>query len=183
MNKAQIGIVINYTVFILFMVAMQIGSPDFFSYNSIHPDYLFVFCVLIGYLYGSRDAIIIGLVAGFIKDAYYGRIIGIGMMTCLICSLIATVFLNRFMQKNVLLAMIQVAFATLIYNIIVLGLSYIIFATPVFNNAIWIIVYTIFPAILINLIVGLPIYFAIKKIGPYNMKNMKMLLDNENIEI
>lgn len=179
MSKYHIRIIIGYAAFILALSLMQFSIPDTLSVMGVKPDLLFVFAILAGYLYGMTDAIVIGLIAGFIRDAYAGRILGLGMLLCFYCSVLAVVFLKKLLNRNIFLAMLQVVFATIIYQVSMSVISIIYFdvSIPVLDYISWTFQSRIIPSIMLNLSVAVILYFLLKIVGPYKKKSE--LFDDE----
>lgn len=172
MNKYRARLIIGYASFLIILTLLQFSIPDALSYRGVKPDLLFVFAVLAGYLYGMTDAIVIGLLAGFIRDAYSGRFLGLGMLLCLYCSILAVIFLKKILTRNIFLALLQVVFATIIYHLSLAAISIIFFGVsiPIFEYITWVTKNRIFSSILMNLAVAVILYFLLKMTGPYKKK-------------
>ncbi|MHB1484798.1 MAG: rod shape-determining protein MreD [Saccharofermentanales bacterium] len=173
MNKYRLRIIIGYATFLLVLLVIQFSIPDTLTFSGVKPDLLFVFAILAGYLYGITDAIVIGLITGFIRDAYAGRFIGLGMLLCLYCSIIAAIFLKRFLSRNIFLALLQVVFATFIYQFSLAIISAVFFAIsiPLIDYIPWIMANRLLPSVIMNLAAAVIIYFLLKITGPYKKKS------------
>ena len=71
MNKVElIRKVALYSVYILFLTCFQVSFPDKLSLNGQIADLMFVFVVLVAYMFGLKDGIIIGLIVGILRDCF-----------------------------------------------------------------------------------------------------------------
>lgn len=171
MNKARFHILFVYTIFIFVLSILQFALPDIVSVLGAKPDLLFVFPVLVGYLYGTMDAVVIGLLSGFIRDTYSGRFLGLSMLICMFCGIIASMFLKKILNRNILLALVQVGFASVIYSVFLTVMSLVFFnvSQPIIPYSLWVIQNQLFPNIIMNTLVAVVLYFFLKKIGPYKI--------------
>ncbi len=183
MNKATIRIIISYSLFLWLLTIVQFSLPEFVQILGIKPDLLFVFCILVGYLYGISDAIIIGLIAGFIRDSLAGRFLGIGMLIFLFCSVFASIFLKKFLSRNVLIALCQVLMATILYYISINAISLIFFQSSesFFQYSIWVIQNQMIPGIVTNIITAGILFYLLKKFGPYKKASLEVLDDSYSL--
>lgn len=181
MNKAHIRIILIYAVFLFTLSILQFSLPAYISILDVRPDLLFVFSVLVGYLYGTVDAVFIGLLAGFVRDSYSGRFLGLSMLICMFCGIIASLFLKKILNRNILLAMVQVVSASVLYTIYLTVVSVVFFAVPhpLVQYFTWLVQNQLIPSIIMNIIVSIILYFILKKFGPYNIKRIS-LISNDN---
>ena len=66
-SREMVRAVLVYTACILGLSLIQTTLPDGFSVMDARPDLTLVLAVLAGYLFGRRDGIIVGLLAGFMQ--------------------------------------------------------------------------------------------------------------------
>lgn len=177
MNKKRIHILAVYAIFLFLLTIIQYSIPDSLSIFGAKPDLLFVFPVLVGYLYGTMDAVAIGLLAGFIRDAYSGRLIGLGMLVCILCGVIASVFLKKILSRNILLALVQVVFASFFYSLFLTTVSFLFFGVslPLTDYAVWMARHQLVPAIIMNTVVAVVLYLSLRLFGPYKTRGMQKL--------
>ena len=172
MNKETSRKIIVYGIFIILTVFLQFGFHDLIILNGVNPDLFIVFCILTGYLYGTGDAIVIAIISGFLKDSFSGRFLGIGILTCLFCGLIAAMFLKKHMNKNIFISVFQVIAGTIIYSIIIYS-SYYLFNdidyTPVFYLK-WIIGNKFLPMLFMNVSFSILYYVLFSIFPPYSKK-------------
>ena len=184
MNKARIRTISAYTIFLFVLSILQFSLPDYVSFLGIKPDLLFVFSVLVGYLYGTMDAVVIGLLAGFLRDAYCGRLLGLSMLICLFCGIIASLFLKKILARNILLAMAQVIFASIIYTVFLTTVSIVYFSVsrPLIQYGIWVAEHQLFPIVIVNTITAIALYFLLKLFGPYKIKGIPKISEETTAE-
>ena len=183
MNKERVRIFVIYALFIFIFSLVQFSTPDFVAFLDVKPDFLFVLTVLVGYLYGTNDAVVVGLISGFIKDAYAGRFLGLSMLIFLYCGIIASLFLKKLLSRNLFMALVQMTFATMIYHVSLTAISVMFFSvTQSLQQYInWVALNRMFPAIVMNTIVAAVMYFLIKQFGPY--KNSSLDLNSKENSI
>ncbi len=184
MNKTRIRIVSVYAIFLFILSVIQFSLPDYVSILGVKPDLLFVFTVLTGYLYGTMDAVVIGLLAGFLRDAYCGRFLGLSMLICLFCGIIASLFLKKILTRNILLALVQVIFASLVYTVFLTAISMVFFSVsqPLLQYSIWVAQHQFFPIVIMNTIVAVVLYFLLKLFGPYKTHGITKISDEKKTE-
>jgi rod shape-determining protein MreD len=180
MNKTILRTILIYFIYLTVITMLQFATPFQFSINGVRPDYLIVFSVLVSFLYGPADAIVVGIIAGLIMDSFSGRSFGTGVLVCLYCGLIATVFLKKHISKNIFMGLIQVVFATLTYTLVLSILSF--FLSPhsnnVFEYVFW-IMKSRFPALLLlNVISSVILYYMFYFFSPYK-KDKSSVPENE----
>lgn len=181
MSKRRIRAIIVYTVMITVLTLIQFSLPDSASFQGIKPDLLFVFTILTGYLYGTGDVVVIGLITGFLCDSFSGRFLGLGMLLFLYCGIISSVFLKRILSRNLLLAMVQVIFGTLIFYVSLTAISLLFFSVsqPVSEYLFFMMRYRLFPALPVNLAISVVLYLLLKKFSVY--KSDSLSLEDESL--
>ena len=85
-----------YAVYILGLGLLQTILPDRAAILGVKPDLTLVLAILAGYLFGQRDGMAVGLLAGFMRDALAGRGLGLGMLLLMYAGLFAAVAFRRF---------------------------------------------------------------------------------------
>lgn len=169
MNKAFLRKIIVYSIFLILFTAVQFSYPESLSINGVKPEILVVFCVLTGYMYGVNDAIVISLAAGYIKDSFSGRLMGMGILLCLFCGIVASYILKKNIGKNILVATTQNVIATIIY-VSMVYISFFIAMNPAYSAGeyiLWVLGDRFFPLLLLNCIASVIIYLLMKYITPY----------------
>lgn len=172
MSKSLIRKIIIYGLFVIITVVFQFGFHDLVLINGVRPDLFIVFCIITGYLYGTDDAIIIGIISGFLKDSFSGRFIGLGILTCLFCGLFAAVFLKKYMNKNIFIALIQIVTGTIIYSITIYSTFYLF--TDIDYSIIvyfkWVLSNRVLPMLILNTTFSVLYYILLQVFSPYSKK-------------
>lgn len=180
MNKTILRTILIYSIYLSLITMFQFTTPFQFSFNGVRPDYLIVFTVLVSFLYGPADAIVIGIISGFIIDSFSGRSFGSGVLVCLYCGLIATVFLKKHISKNIFMGLLQIVFATTTYTIVLSVLSYLLYpySGNILEYVFW-IMKSRFPALLLlNGISSIILYYLLFFFSPYK-KERASIPENE----
>jgi rod shape-determining protein MreD len=169
MNKTNLRTVIIYIIYLSVIAMFQFATPFQFSINGVRPDYLIVFSVLVSFLYGPADAIAIGIISGLIIDSFSGRSLGIGVLVCIYCGLIATVFLRKHISKNIFMGLIQVIVATLTYTVVLSVMSFLLYPNSgnVFEYVFLIMKFRFPSLLLLNGISSIVIYYLLYFFSPY----------------
>lgn len=163
--------IIVYTVYILFFSTLQVTFPGVFSLRGQTADFMMVFVIIAGYLFGSTDGAVIGLIVGFLRDMLASPTLGIGMMLLFYVGILSSLLFSKQYHNRVALGFIQVLLITLVYKIIghfmlyaipfVLehDRSYLSLGTIVFDS--------ILPQAAVNLLAAIPIILLLRFAGPY----------------
>jgi len=172
MNKSLMRKVFIYFIFTVITVVLQFGFHDLIIINGVRPDLFIVFCIITGYLYGTGDAIVIGIISGFLKDSFSGRFIGLGILTCLFCGLFAAVFLKRYMTKNIFIALIQIFAGTIIYSLIIYSTFYLFtdMRYSIMEYIQWVLSKRFLPMLMLNLAFAVLYYILLQIFSPYSKK-------------
>jgi len=170
-RKDRVRQILVYTVYILFFSTLQVTFPSAFSFRGQTADFMMVFVILTGYLFGSTDGAVIGLIVGFLRDMLASSTLGVGMMLLLYIGILSSILFSRKYHSRVALGFLQVLLITLAYKIIghvmffaiplVLehDRSYLSLGTIVFDS--------ILPQIAVNLLAAVPVILLLRFAGPY----------------
>ena len=74
-KKPLIRKIIVYALYIVLLSSVQVSFSDKLSLMGQIADLMLVFVIISGYLFGARDALVVGLATGFIRDYFSGRLI------------------------------------------------------------------------------------------------------------
>lgn len=181
-NKILIRKIIIYALYIIILSAIQVSFSDTLILFGQVADLMLVFVIVCGYLFGTKDAIFVGLITGFFRDYYSGpalggspdqpsAIFGIGMLLLLYAGVLSSVLFKRAFHRKLPLAFVQVMIVTVAYkaigHAIVLGVQILSGNGSEYLSLISILIKSILPQLLINLIAVVPIIFMMKYFGPY----------------
>lgn len=195
MNKVElIRKIVVYSVYILFLTCFQVSFPDKLSLNGQIADLMFVFVVLVAYMFGLKDGIIIGIIVGVLRDCFAapavigfsGSVVssvGIGAFTLFAASVFsATVFTIKIKRKPAF-ALLTLISVTALYKIVGHGTIYI--WTRIFSKTIYqlsakeLFVDSIFTQIFLNILAAIPLYLLLRFVGPYKKGQNPMIRAQE----
>ncbi len=91
-----------YAFYMLLCFVLQVNWPWGADLGG-KPNFLFLFSALTGFFYGSRDGLIIAIVAGLLLDYQFARSLGLGLCLCLAAAFLGAHFLRKRLHSNVLL--------------------------------------------------------------------------------
>lgn len=83
------------------LVVLETSVAPYVVIQGVKPDLVVILVVLVGMLYGWRDAAIVGVVTGFVEDACSGQFLGLFMLTRAIVGIAAGVSYARVFQDRV----------------------------------------------------------------------------------
>ena len=155
---------------------------------------MMVFVILTGYLFGTLDGAVIGLIMGVMRDVLAsGPVIflvsgengdmlstpalGVGMLLLLYIGIFSSVFFTKMFHRRLTLGFVQVLLITLIYKIV--GHSIYYFIPLITNNDsdylsfLSIMLDSILPQMAINLIISVPMIILLKFAGPYRKEYVR----------
>ena len=183
-RKDRIRQIVLYTVYILFFSTLQVTFPGVFSFRGQTADFMMVFVIITGYLFGSTDGAVIGLIVGFLRDMLASSTLGTGMMLLLYVGILSSILFSRQYHSRVALGFIQVLLITLAYKII--G-HILFFAVPLvlehdrsYLSLGTIVLDSILPQALVNLLAAVPIILLLRFAGPYRKGYVRASEDRRN---
>lgn len=169
-KRAYVRAFIVYSFYLLLAFAIQSAWPSQ-SYSELtKPNFLFVFAVVSAYQFGYKDAIVLGLLSGFLLDYMAGRLIGVGMLILLFTALIAAELFRRNLTRSILPAILTTIICTCFYELstrLILYLVLWIEDAHVRPVNIFAEIPLILRAIFLNLIILLPTFILVRYFGPY----------------
>lgn len=186
-----------YAAYILGFATFQVSFRGLFSIDGLYPDLMLVFVVLCSYMFGFKDGIVVGTLVGLLRDFFASPSItgidgtvnattGIGLLVMILAASYGSSFFTLRIKRNFPIAILSVITATLLYK--VLGHIVIFFWENTvlshnynigFENA---ILHSILPQTLLNMVIAVPVYFALRYIGPYSKGVNPLLADEKNRE-
>ena len=170
-RKDRIRQIAVYAVYILFFSTLQVTFPNVFSFRGQTADFMMVFVILTGYLFGPIDGAVIGLIVGFLRDMLASTTLGIGMMLLLYIGILSSILFSKQYHNRAALGFIQVILITLAYKVI--G-HFLFFSIPLllehdrsYLSVGKIVFDSILPQIAVNLLAAVPIILLLRFAGPY----------------
>jgi rod shape-determining protein MreD len=122
-------------------------------------------------MFGSSDGLLIGLFAGLMRDLLAGRTLGLGMLILMYSGFFASLFLRRLFRRNILFGLVQIAFFTLVYEIIIVLLTFLVPLQPDVTYGLAFLARQAARGLLaqtgVNMLAGLPLIFLLAWLGPY----------------
>ncbi len=199
MNKKQLARkLILYALYILLFSSVQVSFSGFFSLGGQVADFMLVFVIITGYLYGAKDAAIIGIITGLLRDYYASPtievtgdrqigVLGLGMLVLLYAGVLSSILFAKAFHRKIQLGFIQVMIITVLYKIIghITALVVQIFSG---RGSQYLTLYemlsgSIIPQMLINLIAAVPVILLLRYFGPYkNGINQALIAEADESE-
>ncbi|MGE5574253.1 MAG: rod shape-determining protein MreD [Bacteroidota bacterium] len=90
------------------LVVLEITVAPLLAIHGARPDLVVVLVVLVGMLWGWRDAALVGLFIGFIEDACSGQFLGLFMLTRTVVGMGAGMSYARVFQDRVVVPVVLV---------------------------------------------------------------------------
>lgn len=186
--------ILVYAIYILLLSSLQVSYPYSFGFGGQIADFTFVFVVLTGYFYGFKDAAVVGLLMGLVRDCLAPIAIigidgtlhvsaGIGMLVMFLAGAVGSSFFTKRMHRNIPFAFVSVAFTTLLYKISGHFLAYSwTFIAPAAGNydlgVYEIVVRSCLLQTLLNLIATIPILLLLRFAGPVSINETRSTSDD-----
>ena len=174
--------IIVYAVYILLLTTFQVSFPGIISLSGLRSDLMFVFTVLVSYMFGFKDGMIVGLIIGVIRDYFTAPSVigldgniassaGIGILVMILAAVTGSSFFTKRIERNFILAFLAVITASLIYKAaghliiylwssVISGYEYSVVLKDV-------ILRSVMPQTVLNLMFAVPLYPILKFAGPY----------------
>lgn len=181
-----------YSVYILVLSSLQVTFSDVFAFAGQTADFMLVFVVVVGYLFGTKDAAVVGLLTGLARDYYSGpslgggddfssATLGIGMLTFMYIGIASSILFQKTFHRRLVFGFVQVIMFTIIYKTMGHLLTFIfqIFAGKGFEYIpiSSIIVGSVAPQIAVNFFIAGPIILLLRYLSPYKKGINRMLID------
>ena len=174
--RARLRLVLVYGAYILGMSLLQVTWPEVLTIRGARPDLALVFAAVAGYLYGTMDGAVVGLLCGFMLDMQSGRILGLGMLSLMFTGMIPGLLFRRVFRKSALYAAAGVMVSAMLFHVSMYGLSYL-FPTLrdigrnlyLFNNIFW---QNVLPSVLVDTAIAVPIALLVRRFGPYRKPSL-----------
>jgi len=152
------------------------------SFRGQVADFMMVFVILTGYLYGTTDGAVVGLIMGFLRDMLASPTLGTGMLILLYAGIISSLLFSKRFHSRIALGFVQVFILTLAYKVIGHLLYYLVPLIMNHDNNYLplsaIVLNSILPQILINLVISVPMILLLTYAGPYRKGVRRSLDDN-----
>lgn len=172
-----------YVIYILFFSTLQVTFPQTLSFRGQTADFMMVFVILTGYLFGTVDGAVVGLSMGFLRDMLASTTLGIGMLILMYVGIFSSLLFLRKFHSRATLGFLQVILITFIYKAAGHFLYYfiplLINGDHVYLSLNSILYDSILPQIAINLVISFPIILLLSYLGPYRKGEKRMAVEDK----
>lgn len=171
-------------IYILFFSTLQVTFPQALSFRGQTADFMMVFVILTGYLFGTMDGAVIGFSMGFLRDMLASTTLGIGMLIFLYIGIFSSLLFSKKFHSRATLGFVQVILITFVYKTAGHLLFYFIplltAGDHVYLPVSAVIFNSILPQMIINLAVSLPLILLLSYLGPYR-RGEKRIADEDKM--
>ena len=176
---------------------MQVTFSQVFRLMGHTADLMLVLVVLCGYLFGTKDGIVVGVIVGIFRDYFSGpvltgldhkpvAVLGIGLLAFMYIGLLSSILFRKRFRRKYSLGILQVVIISLIYysighivSFVYLSMSGNLVSYYTFR---YILFSSIVPQIVVNVLASLPILFLLRFVGPYKKGVRSGLVDGYSVE-
>ena len=196
-KKERARQIILYAVYITSVCCLQVTFPHVFGFFGRTCDLMLVFVVLSGYLFGTIDGIVVGLLVGMLRDYFSGPVItgmnnapvavlGFGLLAFLYVGILSSILFRTRFRRKYTLGLVQVAMVSAMYYSLghILSWLYLKMSRNIasYHSIRYILLSSIFPQILVNVIAAIPILLLLRFVGPYKKGIKSGLVDGYSVE-
>ena len=196
-KKERARQIIVYAVYITSVCCLQVTFPHVFGLLGRTCDLMLVFVVLSGYLFGTVDGVVVGLLVGMLRDYFSGPVIsgmnnapvavlGIGLLAFLYVGILSSILFRTRFRRKYNLGLVQVAMVSAMYYTLghILSWMYLRIGrnSSSYHSIRYILLSSIFPQVLVNIIAAVPILFLLRFAGPYKKGIKSGLVDGYSVE-
>ncbi|NLW12551.1 MAG: rod shape-determining protein MreD [Clostridiaceae bacterium] len=116
---------IIYAIYLLLLTIVQFTLSGWLIPVALMPDLALVFVIICGSFYGGDEGMIIGLIAGFLRDMLSGRVLGLGMLLLMFAGLAASGLFIKWFRRNSFVVILQIITISFFYELFIIGLTYL----------------------------------------------------------
>lgn len=173
-----------YIIYVLFFSTLQVTFPQVLSFRGQTADFMMVFVILTGYLFGTMDGAVIGFAMGFLRDMLASTTLGIGMLILLYIGIISSLLFSKKFHSRAALGFVQVILITFVYKTLGHLLYYFVPLLTVgdhmYLSVSTIMIDSILPQTAINLAISFPMILLLSYLGPYR-RGEKRIADEDRL--
>lgn len=114
-------IFVFYLVATVFLALVQVSLPDRSLGFPGKPDLMLVLVILSGFFYGPFEGALVGVASGFLRDAFAGGSIGVGMLVCMYAGIVSGLVFQKMFRKGWLAGVLQVVLVSTVFYVLVEG--------------------------------------------------------------
>jgi len=181
-KKPLIRKIIVYALYIVLLSSVQVSFSDKLSLMGQIADLMLVFVIISGYLFGARDALVVGLATGFIRDYFSGpaynggsegpsALLGVGMLLMLYAGILSAVLFSKTFHRRLPIGFVQVIIITVTYKLIghffTLMVQIITGRGSEYLSFAEIMAGSVLPQVIVNLLAAVPVILLLRYWGPY----------------
>lgn len=162
---------LNYFLFSLFIFIFQSSIGSYISIAGVIPNIMLVYVIIIAYLFGKSDGLIVGLIMGLLYDCFFGHYIGANLFLYGLIAYASGLFYEYIYKDNVAIVLFLVFIGTLFYNFGFFMLNILLYGYTNFLSYVYL---KVFPEIIYNIIFCIPLYifvFSFMQRGKYKPLN------------
>jgi len=160
-----------YIIYVLFFATLQVTFPQALSFRGQTADFMMVFVILTGYLFGTVDGAVIGFAMGFLRDMLASTTLGIGMLILLYVGIFSSLLFSKKYHSRATLGFVQVILITVVYkamgHLLYYIVPYLTRGDHMYLSVNTIILNSILPQTAINLAISFPMILLLTYLGPY----------------
>ena len=116
---------ISYGLAVVLLGMIQVALPELGFPVRTSIDFLLIIPLYAGYSSGSRDGMFVGLLAGFFRDLFCGRLLGIGMLAMMYLGLFAGLVTSNSETRNQIAFLLQIVAGTAFNQFLMVSLIHL----------------------------------------------------------
>lgn len=163
--------IVIYSIYLLLITVIQFTLSGWLIPVALMPDLALVFVIICGSFYGGDEGMIIGIIAGFLRDMLAGRVLGLGMLLLMLAGLAASGMFIKWFRRNAIVVLLQVTVISLLYEVFILGMTFLFPMLPDQIYTLKLLFYLNLQDSLVqlglNVAAAVPLMFLLHFIGPY----------------
>ena len=196
-KKERARQIIVYALYITSFCCIQVTFSRVFHLFGRTCDFMLVFVVLAGYLFGTVDGMVVGAIVGVFRDYFSGPVITgmnrqpialmwVGVLSFFYIGLVSSLLFRKRFRRKYNLSFLQVAILSLIYYSLGHIISYVYLTVSgslvQYHSLKYIVFSSILPQTFVNLLAAVPMLFLLRFAGPYKKGVRSSLVDGYSVE-
>ncbi|MBQ0012037.1 MAG: hypothetical protein KBT07_04960 [Clostridiales bacterium] len=196
-KKERARQIIVYAIYIISVCCLQVSFSGNFRLLGRSCDLMLVFVALAGYLFGTRDGLVVGAIVGLLRDYFSGTVVpgvnlepivlfGVGMLAFFYIGLLASVLFRKRFRRKYMLGILQVALISILYYSLCHVISFVCLSVSgnlnTYHSFRYIVFSSVCPQVMINVIGSIPMLFLLRFVGPYRKGVRSSLIDGYSVE-
>lgn len=189
----RIRCIVVYIIYVVLICCLQVSFPAGFTLYGQSIDWMLVFTCLVGYYYGFKDGVIIGLIVGIIRDYFSApsiigidgtvmNSVGFGAFALFLAAVVSSTVFSKRITRKFIFGILSVFICTLGYKIaghLMIYIWYSFFTELNYSLSFYqVVIESIFPQIVLNLLGAVVLIFLMRFVGPYKNGKKPGLIDD-----